>query len=122
MKKYKFRFWSPQGKAFVQQYKYNGLVDKLFEYDKFLKPQQFIGIFDRNMCEIYENDVVKYFTLDGEKLGVVEYRPDRCAYFLGWDDAICNLNIETFEVVGTMNKDYHYNDNGELTKNTNIEI
>ena len=38
MRTIKFRFWNPPGKAFVQQYKYKGLVDELFEQDSILIP------------------------------------------------------------------------------------
>ena len=36
--KNKFRFWNPQAKGFVTNYKYNGLVDELFDQDDFLYP------------------------------------------------------------------------------------
>jgi len=53
MDKNKFRFWNPQAKTFVENYTYKGLVDELFEPDEFLKPQQFLGILDSNMKEVY---------------------------------------------------------------------
>jgi hypothetical protein len=55
----KFRFWSPPGKAFVQQYKYSGLVDELFEQDNMLLPSQFTGVHDSYQNEIWEGDIVE---------------------------------------------------------------
>lgn len=58
--KNKFRFWSPQGRAFVENYKYNGLVDELFEGDKFLIPSQYTGMKDCEQKEIWEGDILEY--------------------------------------------------------------
>ena len=43
MRTIKFRFWSPQGKAFVENYNYNGPVDELFDEREWriLVPSQF---------------------------------------------------------------------------------
>ena len=60
MRTIKFRFWSPQGKAFVQQYKYNGLVDELFEQDSMLIPSQYTDMKDCNGKEIWEGDILEF--------------------------------------------------------------
>jgi len=60
MRSIKFRFWSPQGKAFVQQYKYNGYVDELFEQDSMLIPSQYTDMKDCNGKEIWEGDILEY--------------------------------------------------------------
>lgn len=69
--KNKFRFWNPPGKAFVKQYKYNGLVDELFERDGMLIPSQFTGLFDKNQKELWEGDIVKFHE---DKIGVVDFQ------------------------------------------------
>ena len=62
MRTIKFRFWSPQGKAFVEQYKYNGLVDELFDEREWriLVPSQFTGMKDCEEKEIWEGDILEY--------------------------------------------------------------
>ena len=69
--KNKFRFWNPPGKAFVEQYKYNGLVDELFDGDDMLIPSQFTGLFDKNQKELWEGDIVKFHE---DKTGVVDFQ------------------------------------------------
>jgi hypothetical protein len=62
MRTIKFRFWSPQGKAFVQQYKYNGLVDELFDEREWriLVPSQYTDMKDCERKEIWEGDIIEY--------------------------------------------------------------
>jgi len=62
MRSIKFRFWSPQGKAFVQQYKYNGLVDELFDEREWsiLVPSQYTGMKDCEGKEVWEGDIIKF--------------------------------------------------------------
>ena len=52
--KNKFRFWNPPGKAFVEQYRYNGLVDELFDQDDMLLPSQYTGMKDNHQKEIWD--------------------------------------------------------------------
>jgi len=120
MNKNKFRFWNPQAKAFVKNYKYNGLVDELFEPDPFLIPQQFLGILDSNMKEIYEGDVVLFVYSSNEcKLGVIEYMDSYCAYVIQYDNSfvpIMSVAMDSLEIVGNIMKDYIWNEDGELVK------
>ena len=60
MRTIKFRFWNPPGKAFVQQYKYKGLVDELFEQDSMLIPSQYTEMKDCNGKEIWEGDIIEF--------------------------------------------------------------
>lgn len=107
MNKNKFRIWNQRHKQFQ-------------EMDSSQSQQQFIGILDRNMREIYERDVVKFFTLNGEELGEVMYITDSCAYYIN-DYPIMNLSLTSLEVVGNMIEDYRWDESGEkLVKNSNI--
>ena len=123
--KNKFRFWNPQAKAFVTNYKYNGFVDELFEPDEFLKPQQFLGIFDKNMKEIFEEDVVSFDYFDGDKsaIGVVRYNNSSCAYEVDSNIgtiAIMYISLDSLEIIGNIVEDYMWNEEGtNLIKNEN---
>ena len=115
--KNKFRFWNPQTRSFVTNYKYNGVVDELFEPDEFLKHQQYLGIFDKNMKEVYEGDVINFDYFDGEKTasGVVQYNNSYCAYVIDSDIgtiAIMNISLDSLEVIGNMVEDYTWNEEG----------
>jgi uncharacterized phage protein (TIGR01671 family) len=125
MDKNKFRFWNPQAKTFVTNYKYNGFVDELFEPDEFLKPQQFLGIFDKTMKEIFEGDVVNFDYFDGDKsaIGVVRYNNSSCAYEVDSNIgtiAMMYISLDSLEIVGNIIKDYMWNEEGtNLIKNEN---
>ena len=123
MSKNKFRFWNPQAKGFVTNYKYNGFVDELFEPDEFLIPQQSIGILDKNMKEIFEGDVVKFKTDTKEDIGVVQYMNNYCSYVVGVAagyNLFANISFDSLEVVGNMVEDYMWDESGEkLVKNEN---
>jgi uncharacterized protein YkuJ len=99
MNKNKFRIWSRSGKSFQ-------------DLDLSQSHQQFIGILDRNMREIYERDVVKFFTLNGEEIGEVRYSTDSCAYYIN-DYPIMNLDFASLEIVGNMVEDYMWDESGE---------
>ena len=60
MRTIKFRFWNSPGKAFVEQYKYKGLVDELFEQDSMLIPSQYTEMKDCNGKEIWEGDIIEF--------------------------------------------------------------
>ena len=126
--KNKFRFWNPQTKIFVTNYNYNGLVDQLFEPDEFLKPQQFLGILDKNMKEIYEGDVVNFDYFNGDKTatGVVQYNNSYCAYVVDSDIgtiSIMYISLDSLEIIGNMVEDFIWNEEGtNLIKNENQKI
>jgi hypothetical protein len=113
----KFRFWCPAGKAFVRDYKYNGLVNELFdekEYDVLI-PQQFIGLIDKNGAEVYEGDLINFscdYTVDLGDRDVIEYKNQEVYYdeefagfYFGKDgfQILDKIIIETIEVVGNVN-------------------
>jgi hypothetical protein len=99
MNKNKFRIWNHKHKQFQ-------------EMDLPQSQQQFIGILDKNMREIYERDVVKFFTLNGEELGEVIYSKHSCAYYIN-DYPIMNLSLASLEIVGNMVEDYMWDESGE---------
>jgi hypothetical protein len=99
MKKNKFRVWNQKLKQFQETHLPQS-------------QQQFIGILDKNMREIYERDVVKFFTLNGEELGEVRYSTDSCAYYIN-DYPIMNLDLASLEIVGNMVEDYMWDESGE---------
>jgi hypothetical protein len=120
MNKNKFKYWSPQAKSFVVNYKYNGLVDELFEPDPFLIPKQYLGIYDKNMKEVYEGDVVNFvYSSNESKLGVIEYMNSHCSYVINYDNGyvpIMHIAIDSLEIVGNIMKDYIWNSEGEIVK------
>ena len=110
--KNKFRGWSVSGK----NYQY---ID--------VSGQQFIGIFDKNVKEIYEGDVVVFERYFGVKTGVVKYSNDCCSFVIEADVEFglvqfTSIPLDTLEIIGSMNEDYGYDEKGELVKkyeNTN---
>jgi uncharacterized phage protein (TIGR01671 family) len=121
--KNKFRFWNPQTRSFVTNYKYNGFVDELFEPDEFLKHQQYLGIFDKNMKEVYEGDVIQFNYLNEDQItigvGVVRYNNSYCAYVIDSSIGvvpIMHISLDSLEIIGNIIKDYIYNSDGDLVK------
>jgi hypothetical protein len=116
-RKIKFRFWCPAGKAFVHDYKYNGLVDELFDdkdYDT-LVPQQFTGLIDKKGAEIYEGDLINFscnYTVELGDRDIIEYKNQEVYYderlagfYFGKDgfQILDKIMAETLEVVGHVN-------------------
>ncbi len=125
----KFRVWDKLEKRFIYPDKgYQGhyilTLDGKFqnlqngsggsEYDV----QQFIGILDKNMNEIFEGDVVKgVYGLEGiEVIGEVRYSCDMCAYIVDWHYEISNIEFDSLEILGNLKEDYIYDESGTLVK------
>jgi uncharacterized phage protein (TIGR01671 family) len=91
MRAIKFRFWSPQGESFVEQYNYNGPVDELFDEREWriLVPSQFTGMKDCNNKEIWEGDIIEFerplTKKDSKKYTAIIYYED-AAYLIKTKD------------------------------------
>lgn len=89
--KNKFKFFCTAANGFIEQYKYNGYVDELFD-DPLLIPCQCIGLQDKNGKDVYENDLVRI-----DKIGFGEIRTGKIGFNYG---AFC---VEFLEPSSTMN-------------------
>lgn len=94
--KNKFRFWNPPCKAFVQQYKYNGLVDELFDQDDMLIPSQYTGMLDNHQKEIWEGDIIEF-----ERPITKEYSKKFTA-IISYADAAYLVMAKTSDAEGTL--------------------
>ncbi len=54
-----FRFWCGAAGCYVQDYRYSGKVEELFEHDGVLVPQQCTGLRDCHGNWVYEADTVE---------------------------------------------------------------
>jgi len=117
----KFRVWDNEQKKF-EYFDLNNITvpDRLLSRHSY-PVQQFLGILDSRMKEVYEGDVVKgKYGLEGiDILGEVRYSYDLCCWVVDWYHKISNIWFDTLEIVGTLGKDYIYNEKGELIKNEN---
>lgn len=70
----KFRFWCNAGKSFIQQYRYSGYVDELFDEREWnvLTPSQYTGCKDFEDKEIWEGDIVEF---ERNLLGTSDRKP-----------------------------------------------
>jgi uncharacterized phage protein (TIGR01671 family) len=59
MNKNHYKFFCTAANSFIEQYKYNGYVDELFD-DPLLIPCQCTGVKDSYEKYIYENDVIEF--------------------------------------------------------------
>ena len=103
MNKNKFRIWNSKLKSFQ-------------DFDISQSHQQFIGILDKNMREIYERDVVEFFSSEGKSIGVVQYHADYCSYVIHSVTGFMpfmNLDLASLEIVGNMVEDYMWDESGE---------
>lgn len=85
-----FKFYCKAGQGFIQNYKYSGFVEELFD-DVFLIPCQFTGLQDKNGKDVYENDLVRI-----DKNGFEEIRTGKIGFKFG---AFC---VEYLEPTSTM--------------------
>lgn len=113
----KFKVWDSKEKKFEYfDIKNGNLFPSKFSYERIY---QFIGIWDKNIKEIYEDDVVTFKTDTKEDIGIVRYMNDYCSYVVevqeGYD-LFADISFDSLEVVGTMVEDYMYNVKGELVK------
>ena len=117
----KFRVWDNEQKKF-EYFDLNNITvsDRLLSRHSY-PVQQFLGILDSRMKEVYEGDVVKgIYGLEGiDIIGEVIYSYDLCCWVVDWHYEISNIAFDTLEIVGTLGKDYIYNEQGELVKNEN---
>jgi hypothetical protein len=118
MKNKKFRIWDNIQKKFEYFELGNVTVpDRLLSKHSY-PVQQFLGILDSRMKEIYEGDVVKgIYGLEGiDIIGEVKYSCDLCSYVVDWYHEISNIAIDSLEIVGNMIEDYMYDESGKLVK------
>jgi uncharacterized phage protein (TIGR01671 family) len=109
----KFKFWSPHGGAFVQNYKYNGLVDELFDHKEWdiLTPIEFTGMTDKNKKDLFEGDIIRFFWYFQEKTAQIKFKSGSfCAEIINpsgtlsivWLHELANKELinKSFEIIG----------------------
>jgi hypothetical protein len=118
MNKNKFRIWDNEQKKF-EYFDLNNITvpDRLLSQHSY-PVQQFLGILDSHMKEVYEGDVVKgtYGLERINIIGEVIYSYDLCCYVVDWYHKISNMEFDSLEIVGNMIEDYMYDESGELVK------
>jgi hypothetical protein len=118
MNKNKFRIWDNIQKKFEYFELGNITVpDRLLSQHSY-PVQQSLGILDSRMKEVYEGDVItgKYGLEGIDIMGEVNYSCDLCLYVADWHYEICNITIDSLEIVGNMIEDYMYDESGKLVK------
>jgi hypothetical protein len=117
----KFRVWNSKIQKFEHFDLYNMTVPDYFLARESLN--QFIGILDSNMKEIYEEDVVRFKTDFKADIGVVRHMNDYCSYVVEVEegyDLFADISFDSLEVIGNMIEDYMYDEKGELVKRETI--
>jgi hypothetical protein len=114
----KFRVWDNEQKKFEYFELGNITILNRLRSRRSCSFQQSLGILDKNMKEVYEGDVVKgTYGLEGiDIIGEVIYSYDLCLYVVDWHYEICNIAIDSLEIVGNMIEDYMYDESGKLVK------
>ena len=115
----KFRVWRNDANQFEYFELHNITVPERLLVQHKYPVQQFIGILDKNMKEIYEEDVVKFQNGSKEKIGVVRYFNSYCSYVVEVSDGydlFCDISFDSLEIVGNMMESYYYDDSGNLAK------
>jgi hypothetical protein len=118
----KFRVWDNIQKKFEYFELGNITVpDRLLSHHSY-PVQQFLGILDKNMNEIFEGDVVKGIcSLEGiDIMGEVIYSYDLCCYVVNWYHEISNMEFDSLEIVGNMIEDYMYDESGSLVNKLDL--
>jgi hypothetical protein len=114
----KFRIWDNEQKKF-EYFDLNNITvpDRLLS-QHLCSVQQFLGILDSRMKEVYEGDVIKgiYGSESLEIIGEVIYSYDLCCYVVDWYHKISNIAFDSLEIVGNMIEDYMYDESGKLVK------
>ena len=119
----KFRVWDNIQNKF-EYFNLNSITvpDRLLSQHSY-SVQQFIGILDSCMKEIYEDDVVRFKTDTKEDIGIVRYMNDYCSYVVEVEegyDLFADISFDSLEVVGNMVEDYMYDEKGELVKKLDL--
>jgi hypothetical protein len=114
----KFRIWDNEQKKF-EYFDLNNITvpDRLLSRHSY-PVQQFLGILDSRMKEVYEGDIVKgTYGLEGiDIIGEVIYSYDLCCYVVDWYHEISNMEFDSLEIVGNIIEDYIYDESGKLVK------
>ena len=117
MKIKKFKVWDYKEKKF-DYFELSNITVSHYKL-AYERIYQFIGIWDKNMKEIYEDDVVRFKTDTKEDIGIVRYMNDYCSCVVEVEEGyalLTDISFDSLEVVGTMVEDYMYNVKGELVK------